>query len=247
MDIYPAIDLRNGSCVRLTQGDFAAETIYESDPIKQAALFEAAGAKWLHIVDLDGAKAGLPQQTELIKKIISSTSLNVQVGGGIRAATDVERLLASGAQRVIVGSMAIKQPEEVYSWFSSFGAQHLVLALDIRLDTTGTPEVLTQGWQVGSQMSAWDVLERFSPNGLQTLLCTDVSRDGMLGGTNRALYSAIQARYPQLAILASGGVNGADELRELHNNGLAGAIVGRAIYEKKLDLASLIKELTDAG
>lgn len=247
MEIFPAIDLRGGHCVRLSQGDFAAETVYEADPVRQAQSFATAGALWLHMVDLDGAKAGRPQQTALIGRVVESAGMRVQVGGGLRTRDDVATLLALGVQRVIVGSMAVKQPDEVKSWMAEFGADRIVLALDVRLDAAGTPEVLTHGWQAGSQTSLWQVLDSFMPAGLQTLLCTDVARDGMLSGTNHQLYSSIQSRYKTLAVLASGGVDGAGDLQALERLGLAGAIVGKAVYERKLDLAALIKELKNAG
>lgn len=247
MEIFPAIDLRGGQCVRLTQGDFAAETVYEPAPLRQAAAFAQAGARWLHVVDLDGAKAGTPQQTELLGRLTAATAMKVQVGGGIRTRQDVATLLALKVARVIVGSMAVREPDEVLGWMTEFGAKKIVLALDVRLDETGMPEVLTQGWQSGSRTSLWTVLDRFMPAGLQTLLCTDVARDGMLSGTNHTLYKAIQTRYPQLDVLASGGVDGAADLRALNDQGLAGAIVGRALYEKRLDISAALREFSHAG
>lgn len=247
MEIFPAIDVRGGQCVRLTQGDFAAETVYEPDPVCQAQYFAAAGVNWLHLVDLDGAKAGTPQQTAMIQRVTEATGLKVQVGGGIRSQADVAALLSLGVARVIVGSQAVKQPEEVKRWMQAFGPECIVLALDVRLDAAGMPEVLTQGWQAGSQISLWQAIDTYLSAGLKTLLCTDVARDGMLRGTNHQLYTSIQARYPELDVLASGGVDGADDLRTLNKLGVAGAVVGKAIYERRLDLASMVLELKNAG
>ncbi|HEU0117797.1 MAG TPA: 1-(5-phosphoribosyl)-5-[(5-phosphoribosylamino)methylideneamino] imidazole-4-carboxamide isomerase [Alphaproteobacteria bacterium] len=224
MKIFPAIDLKNGHCVRLTQGDFAAVTVYESDPVKQAHKFAAAEAEWLHIVDLDGAK-----------------------GGGIRDEKTIEELLGAGIKRVVVGSLAVKNVELVKSWLKKFGPDAIVLAFDVRLSDIGEPELLTHGWQAGSQISLWNILDQYADSGLKTILCTDVSRDGMLTGANYKLYEQIQMRWPKLGILASGGVSGLADLIKLARLNVAGAIVGKAIYEGRVDLAAAIKQVAHAG
>ncbi|HAX90717.1 MAG TPA: 1-(5-phosphoribosyl)-5-((5-phosphoribosylamino)methylideneamino)imidazole-4-carboxamide isomerase, partial [Rhodospirillaceae bacterium] len=150
MIIFPAIDLKNGACVRLARGDFNAATHYESDPVKQAKVFEDAGAAWLHIVDLDGAQAGSVQQLPLITAIAKSTTLKIQAGGGIRSEADIVALLDAGATRVVIGSTAVKDPALTCSWLKKFGGDKIVLALDVRLNKSGVPEVLTEGWQEGS-------------------------------------------------------------------------------------------------
>ena len=247
MEIFPAIDLKDGKCVRLTQGDFATAIIYEEDPVKQAQKFQDAGAKWLHMVDLDGARVGAMQQFDAIAKVVASTKLNVQVGGGIRDAAIVAKLLDAGVRRVIIGSLAVKDQKLVHDLFYQFGAKSIVLAFDVRMNDAGVPEILTHGWQSGSDISLWDILDSYMRLGLKTILCTDVSRDGMLEGSNHSLYRVIERRYPTLDILASGGVDGIDDLKALSELRLAGAITGKATYEKRIDLAEAIKLVTHAG
>lgn len=246
MDIFPAIDLKKGKCVRLTQGDFNKVTIYEADPVKQALKFYDAGSHWLHMVDLDGAKAGEVKQFDVIEAVVKSTKMKTQVGGGIRDEVVIEKLLGIGVQRVVIGSLAVKEPLKVQDWLKKFGSDKIVLAFDVRLDGDNQPEVLIHGWKSGSKQLLWDVLERYGDSGLKTILCTDISRDGMLSGTNHSLYSDIQKHAPQLDILASGGVNDIDDLNALANMGLAGAITGKAIYEGRIDLASAIQQVQNA-
>lgn len=247
MEIFPAIDLRKGKCVRLTQGDFATATIYESDPLKQAQKFKDAGATWLHMVDLDGAKIGEMQQFDIIAKIAQQTPLKIQVGGGIREEALIDRLIDVGIERVVIGSLAVKNPLQVQGWLKKYGPERIVLAFDVRLNSDSQPEILIHGWKSGSKQLLWDVLERYEGSGLKTLLCTDIGRDGMLAGTNNDLYKDIQERFPQLDILASGGVSNLADLLELAHLKLAGAITGKAIYEGRLDLADAIKQVRNVG
>lgn len=244
MIIYPAIDLKDGQCVRLKQGDFTAVTVYESDPLKMAARFAEAGAEWLHMVDLDGAKAGEMQQFDLIADVAKNLKLKIQVGGGIRSEKTVQRLLDAGVARVVVGSLAVKNRQLVQGWLREFGGDKIILAFDIRYHD-GEPEILTHGWQSGSQQLLWDVLDAYAGSGLQSVLCTDVSRDGMLEGTNHGLYQALRERWPDIAVLASGGVSGLEDLLELAKLGTAGAVVGKAIYEGKINLAKAIQQVRD--
>ncbi len=246
MIIYPAIDLKDGQCVRLTQGDFATATIYESDPLKQAETFAAAGASWLHMVDLDGARAGEMQQFDLIAKIAAASPLKIQVGGGIRSDKTIERLLKAGVARVVIGSLAVKNRILVKEWLRAFGARHFVLAFDIRFQD-GQPEILTQGWQHGSHQVLWDVLDAYDGIGLSDILCTDVGRDGMLAGANNELYQAIQGRVPNINVIASGGVSGLADVLALKKLGLQGVVIGKAIYEGRLDLAEALKQVAHAG
>lgn len=246
MIIYPAIDLKDGQCVRLKQGDFEQATIYESDPLRQAQKFAEAGAEWLHMVDLDGAKAGEMQQFDLIERVAKNTTLKIQVGGGLRSEKTVRHLLETGINRVVVGSLAVKNRALVQGWLKEFGGDKIILAFDIRYHDE-QPEILTHGWQSGSQQLLWDVLDAYADSGLQSILCTDVSRDGMLGGTNNALYQSIQERWPKIDVLASGGVSGVQDLLDLAKLGLSGAIVGKAIYEGRIDLADAIRQVKHAG
>ena len=236
MIIYPAIDLRGGRVVRLTEGRFDQEKSYGDDPLAVARDFAAAGSKWLHVVDLDGAKDPTRRQTPLVEKLAHESGLRVQTGGGIRDEDQIAALLAAGAQRVIVGSLAAKQPELVRGWLTKFGAERIILSPDVRLDESGTPRIAAAGWQETTGVVLEDFLTGFLSAGLLHILCTDISRDGKLTGPNTTLYAHLVKRFPSLQIQASGGVSSLDDLRALQTTGSAGAIVGRALYEKKFTL-----------
>lgn len=240
MEIFPAIDLQNGQCVRLTQGDFNAATVYESDPLLQARKFADAGAKWLHMVDLDGARAGDILQLNVIAAVARQKRLKLQVGGGIREASAISQLIDAGAHRVVVGSRAVKDPSTTKKWLKQFGAERVVLAFDVRLNEMDEPEVMTHGWQSGSQILMWDILSEYADSGLKTILCTDVGRDGMLMGTNHALYRTMRERWPELDILASGGVKDKVDLAVLAKIGVAGVVIGKALYEGRVNLADAL-------
>lgn len=247
MDIFPAIDLKGGQCARLKKGDFSNATVYGNDPVLQAQKFEGQGATWLHVVDLDGAKDGAARQTKLIETIIRSTSLRVQVGGGIRSARDIEVLLNCGARRVVIGSLAVAQPNTVRGWADMFGDERIVLALDIRLDEKNKPKILTRGWQDNSQKTLWDILAQYENGGTKTVLCTDVERDGTLAGPNLDLYSEIKKRFPSFDILASGGIACLDDIRALAKIRAAGAITGKALYENKFAFSEALQEAENVG
>ncbi len=236
MIVYPAIDLRGGQVVRLTEGRFDQEKNYGGDPLAVAKDFAAAGATWLHVVDLDGAKDPTKRQTALVQKLAGESGLRMQTGGGIREVAQVEALLGAGAQRVIVGSLAVKEPARVREWLGRFGGDRIVLAPDVRLDAKGTPRVAAAGWQESTGLALDDFLQAYLPAGLIHILCTDINRDGKLSGPNTALYARLVARFPSLQIQASGGVSSLDDLHALQSTGAAGAIVGRALYEKKFTL-----------
>jgi phosphoribosylformimino-5-aminoimidazole carboxamide ribotide isomerase len=247
MEIYPAIDLQKGQGVRLSKGDFASTVVYAPDPVAQAQKFEKDGAVWLHVVDLDGAEAGEVRQTELIAKMTRETSLKIQAGGGIRQEEDVRKLLDAGVARVVVGSLAVEKPHRILGWFAKFGADRFVLALDVRLYEDGEAEVLTKGWKQASGLKLEQAADPFLNAGLQTVLCTDVSRDGLLQGPNLALYGKLRRLWPDLSLLASGGVSNLSDLTALAACGASGAIVGKAIYENRVDLASALAEVRNAG
>ncbi len=236
MIIYPAIDLRGGRVVRLTEGKFDQEKSYGDDPLAVAKDFAASGATWLHVVDLDGAKDPAKRQTALVEQIARGSGLRMQTGGGIRDESQIAALLAAGARRVIVGSLAAKQPELVRGWLKKFGAEKIILSPDVRLDADGTPRVAAAGWQESTGVALDDFLNGFLAAGLVHILCTDISRDGKLTGPNSALYVELARKFPTLQIQASGGVSSLDDLRVLKTTGSAGAIVGRALYEKKFTL-----------
>ncbi len=232
--------------MRLKQGDFAAATVYESDPVLQARAFAAQGATELHVVDLDGAKDGAARQTETIKRIAAETALAVQAGGGVRSLADVEALLACGVRRVVIGSLAAQAPQTVQEWIKKFGGERFVLALDVRFNAQGVPMVLARGWQEDSAQSLWDVLALYEGKGGCNILCTDVERDGMLAGPNLVLYAELRARFSAFGLLASGGVGTLEDIRALAKLGAKGAIIGKALYEKKFTLAEVIQEASDA-
>ncbi|HEY8995000.1 MAG TPA: 1-(5-phosphoribosyl)-5-[(5-phosphoribosylamino)methylideneamino]imidazole-4-carboxamide isomerase [Lacunisphaera sp.] len=236
MIIYPAIDLRGGRVVRLTEGKFDQEKSYGDDPLAVARGFKAAGATWLHVVDLDGAKDPAKRQTPLVEKLARESGLRVQTGGGIRDDAQVATLLAAGVQRVIVGSLAVRQPDLVHGWLKTFGPEKIILSPDVRLDAAGVPRIAAAGWQETTGVALDDFLTGYLSVGLVHILCTDISRDGKLTGPNSALYAQLVKKFPSLQIQASGGVSSLDDLRVLKTTGSAGAIVGRALYEKKFTL-----------
>ncbi len=236
MIIYPAIDLRGGRVVRLTEGKFDQEKSYGDDPLAVAKDFAASGATWLHVVDLDGAKDPTKRQTALVEQIARGSGLRMQTGGGIREEAQIAALLAAGAQRVIVGSVAVKQPALVNDWLRKFGPEKIILSPYVRLDADGTPRVAAAGWQESTGVALDDFLNGFLTSGLKHILCTDISRDGKLTGPNTALYASLVKKFPALQIQASGGVSSLDDLRGLKPTGSAGVIVGRALYEKKFTL-----------
>ncbi|MBI3884426.1 MAG: 1-(5-phosphoribosyl)-5-[(5-phosphoribosylamino)methylideneamino]imidazole-4-carboxamide isomerase [Opitutae bacterium] len=240
MTIFPAIDLRGGRVVRLTEGRFDQEKSYGDDPLAVARGFADAGATWLHVVDLDGAKDPAKRQTALVARLVRASGLRIQTGGGIRTAAHVEALLARGAERVVIGSLAVTKPLLVARWLEKFGSEKLTLALDARADARGTFHLATAGWQETSALTAADLLVRFLPHGLRHVLCTDISRDGKLTGPNFALYAGLRARFPALQLQASGGVAALDDLRQLKSAHLAGAIIGRALYENRFTLAEAL-------
>jgi phosphoribosylformimino-5-aminoimidazole carboxamide ribotide isomerase len=243
MIIYPAIDLINGSCVRLEQGRFDAVTHYDTDPLARLKSFVEAGATWVHIVDLDGAKSGAPEQYELIGSLAKEASAKIQSGGGVRNHADVKALLEAGVACVVVGSAAVKNPNAVKLWLSEFGAETITLALDV-LPSGENFDVVVHGWTQDSGISLWSALDEYPIGVAKRILVTDVSRDGMLQGPNFALMQALRLRRPDLEIQASGGVRSVEDLHELKALGVAGAIVGKALYEGLIDLQEAIKNVS---
>ncbi|MBA3660916.1 MAG: 1-(5-phosphoribosyl)-5-[(5-phosphoribosylamino)methylideneamino]imidazole-4-carboxamide isomerase [Gammaproteobacteria bacterium] len=240
MIIYPAIDIRNSKCVRLYQGDFNRETIYSVDPISTAKKFAVDGAEWIHIVDLSGADDPDNNQLSLISTIITETNIKVQTGGGIRDKTQVEALLKIGAARVIVGSMAVQQPNEVSTWLNEFGADRIVLALDVIFNSSNQPMITTNAWKDISVQSLFDMIRFYERFGLKHVLCTNISLDGTLSGPDCNLYKQLLDKFPFLCLQASGGIRSLDDIKSLKNQGLSGAIVGRALYENKLELPEVL-------
>lgn len=230
----PAIDLQQGVCVRLLRGDFDDATRYGS-PFAQLQSFAEAGATWTHIVDLDAARTGEPAHYGLIAKLAHSSPSKIQCGGGIRRRTHVEQLLANGVSRVVVGSAAIKEPNEVRAWLKEFGAEQICLALDVRR-IGPVWEVVVSGWSEASGVSLDEALELYANEYVRHVLVTDVSRDGALSGPNSALIQRLSRQYPAISFQASGGVAKLSDLKTLKASGASAAIVGRALYEQRFKL-----------
>ena len=238
--IIPAIDLINGQVVRLYQGDYGQKTAYSSSPQARFDDYVAQGAEQLHLVDLDGAKDAKARQLALITELLAVTQAPVQVGGGVRSEQDVADLLAAGANRVVVGSTAVKSPDLVASWMEKYGPERIVLALDVNIDAQGNRQIAVAGWQENSGVSLEALIERFLPAGLKHVLCTDISRDGTLSGSNVELYRDLCARYPSVAFQASGGIGGLADIEELKDTGIRRVILGRALLEGKFDVKEAI-------
>lgn len=234
--IIPAIDLIDGCVVRLHQGDYGARRDYGEDPLARLQRYQASGAQLLHIVDLTGAKDPKARQIPLLRELLGNLSIPVQTGGGIRSADDVRSLLDAGAARVVVGSAAVKRTDEVAGWMKTFGADKLVLALDVRINQAGNAEVAVSGWQENSGVLMDDLIRAFEPAGLRYVLTTDISKDGTLAGPNTALYAKLAQTFPNIDFQASGGIGSLDDIRAVSHTGAAGVIVGRALLEGKFTL-----------
>lgn len=238
MLIYPAIDLMGGRCVRLELGDFDAATEY-GDPFAQIDAFARAGAQWVHIVDLDGAKTGQPVQHDLIGRLARETDLRVQCGGGVRERAHVESLLYVGASRVVVGSAALRRPSEVREWIGDLGVDRVCCAFDLRSESAGF-EVAIDGWSKGAGATLTDALALYPPGAVRHVLATDISRDGVLTGANVELVRQIATARPDLDVQASGGVASLADLPALRAAGAAGVIIGRALYERRFTLEAAL-------
>ncbi|HVW68339.1 MAG TPA: 1-(5-phosphoribosyl)-5-[(5-phosphoribosylamino)methylideneamino]imidazole-4-carboxamide isomerase [Steroidobacteraceae bacterium] len=247
MLLIPAIDLRNGRCVRLYQGDFGAETRYEHEPHELLARYRDLGASWLHVVDLDGAKDGVSANRTIIIALASQRAVKLQVGGGVRSAAVIEDLLEHGVERVVIGSAAVERPDEVATWLTRFGSDRICLALDIRIDSGGEPRVRTHGWREGTAISLWEAVSRFPDGMVKHVLCTDIERDGALTGPNFNLYRTALARFPRFSWQASGGVRSAADLASLTDVGVTAAVSGKALLEDRITPEELRPFLPDAS
>ena len=235
MIVFPAIDLVKGQAVRLYKGDYAQMTVYDRDPLHTARLFEEAGASWVHVVDLEGARDGSTPNFETVREIARKTRLNVEIGGGIRSMDVIDRYMQAGVKRVILGTAAITDEELVEKAAAAYG-EGLALGADVR-----EGHIAIKGWMELSSMTLDAFCERFSEAGVRTLICTDISRDGAMAGTNREMYAALQ-KSSHMNIVASGGVSTLDDIRTLAAMGLYGAIVGKAYYTGAIDLKRAIEE-----
>lgn len=246
MLVIPSIDLRGGHCVRLLKGEFQAETRYDIDPRELLERYADAGVRWLHLVDLDGARDGTPGNRELIRQMATQARVRIQLGGGLRNRALVEEALASGVSRAVIGSAAVEQPELLGELLAAHGPERICLAVDVRVDAGGMPRVRTRGWVQEHQLSLWELLESCADTPLQHVLCTDIERDGALGGPGFALYEEAQQRFPRIAWQASGGIRDAGDLARLADMGLAAAISGKALLEGRIQLEELQPFLLDA-
>jgi phosphoribosylformimino-5-aminoimidazole carboxamide ribotide isomerase len=234
MKIIPAIDLKDGKCVRLYKGDFDKTTEYSNDPVEMGRRFSALDVRDLHMVDLDGARSGEQKNHAIVQAIAAETGLDIQLGGGIRDRSSVAKWLNNGVRRCVIGSMAINEVRTVAEWLAEFGSERIVLALDVKLAADGTPMLTTHGWTEDVGVSLWDCIDSYSGSGLKHVLCTDVSRDGAMAGPNIELYVEALRRCPGLEWQASGGVRNIGDLDQLRSCGLPAAISGRALLDGEI-------------
>lgn len=234
IEIIPAIDIIDGKCVRLSQGDYSKKNEYEASPLAMAKKYEGAGVSRVHLVDLDGAKNGKPCNLGTLRKIACDTSLDIEWGGGVKSRQHLDEVFAAGANHVIIGSLAVKQPELMEEWLKEFGGDRIILGADLR-----DGKVSVSGWLEDSEVSIDDIITRFIPFGLKEAIVTDISKDGMLQGPNVQLYTDLSIRYPEVSFTVSGGVSKMEDIAELDQLGLPRVIVGKAIYEGNIPLESI--------
>jgi phosphoribosylformimino-5-aminoimidazole carboxamide ribotide isomerase len=236
MEIIPAIDIIEGKCVRLTQGDYGQKKVYNERPLEVALAFQDAGLKRLHLVDLDGAKAGAVRNWKVLEAIAGKTELVVDFGGGIKTAADVEIVFKSGAALATVGSIAVKDGPLFVSWLEQYGAERFLLGADVKNE-----KIAVSGWLETTDRWVYDFIREYIEKGVRQVFCTDVSKDGLLQGPALELYKNIVEKFPELYFIASGGVSGMDDVRRLEEAGCKGVIIGKAIYEGRIALTELSK------
>lgn len=234
MELIPAIDIIDGQCVRLTKGDYAQKTVYRNHPWEVAKEFETYGFKRLHVVDLDGAKAKHIVNSDVLQKITTETSLTVDFGGGIKTDEDIEKAFANGAQMVTVGSIAVTNPELFLSWIKKYGADRMILGADVR-----NGKISINGWKEDSSEDLLPFLRKYVDAGVTNVLCTEISKDGTLQGPAIDLYKRIMQEYPNLHLIASGGVSSIDDIKSLEAAGIPAVVFGKAIYEGRINLKEL--------
>jgi phosphoribosylformimino-5-aminoimidazole carboxamide ribotide isomerase len=236
MRIIPAIDIIEGKCVRLTQGDYAQKKVYHENPLEVARSFEEAGLKYLHLVDLDGAKAGKVMNWSVIESITSQTNLKVDFGGGIKTEGEINRLFQAGVRQVNLGSIAVRNANMVEGWIKKYGTDKIILSADVKDEM-----ISTGGWLEDSTISIVEFIKDYLKKGITFIACTDIGTDGMLQGPNVALYSKLLNSFPSIKLIASGGVSRISDLENLEKIKVDGVIVGKAIYEGKVELNDLVK------
>lgn len=236
MRIIPAIDIIDGKCVRLSQGDYAQKTVYNENPLEVAKQFEDAGLKYLHLVDLDGAKARQVINWKVLESITTKTNLQVDFGGGIRTTEDLKTVFNSGAKQITAGSISVNDREAVLAWISEFGTEKIILGADAK-----NGRIATHGWLDDSGLDVIEFISDYRQNGIEYVVCTDIAKDGMLEGPSIELYKQILTKIGDLKLIASGGVSSIEDLINLKEIGCEAAIVGKAIYEQKITLKELVE------
>ena len=234
IELIPAIDIIDGKCVRLSEGDYARSKVYSDSPATMAKRFEAIGFKRLHVVDLDGAKSKHIVNEAALREITASTSLTVDFGGGIKTDSDIDKAFAAGASMVTIGSVAVTNPELMEAWIAKYGAERLILGADVR-----NGKIAINGWKESSAVDLLPFIGQYVEKGITKVLCTDISKDGMLGGTAVALYKEVMQTFPTLHLIASGGVSCKEDIEQLQREGIPAVVFGKAIYEGKINLKEL--------
>jgi phosphoribosylformimino-5-aminoimidazole carboxamide ribotide isomerase len=234
MRIIPAIDIIEGKCVRLSQGDYNRKTVYNEDPLEVAQQFEDAGIRYLHLVDLDGAKAGKIINWKVLESIANHTQLIIDAGGGIKTEEDLKVVLSSGAKQANIGSLAVSKPDVVFDWINRFGSEVIILSADVKGN-----QVAVAGWMENSGIELNDLMRKYVENGLRYVVCTDISKDGMLQGPSIDLYKQLLTDFPAVQLIASGGVATIEDVDTLNTIGVNGVIIGKAIYEGRIKLSEL--------
>jgi phosphoribosylformimino-5-aminoimidazole carboxamide ribotide isomerase len=234
MEIIPAIDIIEGKCVRLTQGDYSQKKVYNEHPLEVARQFEDAGLRRLHLVDLDGAKAGAVRNWKVLETIAGKTALIVDFGGGIKTAADIDIVFNSGAALATVGSIAVKDGPLFVGWLQEYGAGRFLLGADVKNE-----KIAVSGWMETTDRWVYDFIREYIEKGVRQIFCTDVNKDGLLQGPSLELYKNIVEKFPELHFIASGGVSGMDDVRRLEEVGCKGVIIGKAIYEGRISLTEL--------
>jgi phosphoribosylformimino-5-aminoimidazole carboxamide ribotide isomerase len=235
--IIPAIDLIGGKCVRLTKGDYNSEKVYHENPVDMASFFEESGATHLHIVDLEAAGGHVDAHKDLIKQIINNTSMKIQIGGGIKKADQIEFLLSCGASQVIIGSKAQTDKDLVIGWMETFGSERIIIGADVNEGM-----IATHGWKRTSGESLVDFISVYRDAGAKDFLCTDIAKDGMLEGPSLSLYQQMKSIFKDISLIASGGVTSEQDIKDLIHIGMNKIIVGKAIYENRMDIGKLIND-----
>lgn len=236
MKIIPAIDIIDGKCVRLSQGDYSSKKIYNENPLEVARMFEDCGFEYLHMVDLDGAKSGKVVNSKILGQIAGSTKLKIDFGGGIKSHEDINKVFENGAQQVIIGSVAVQDPDLMSSWIRKYGVKKIILGADVK-----DLFIATNGWLETSRYSLFSFLEKYYNQGIRTVLCTDISKDGMLEGPSFELYNIIMKQFKDLDLIASGGISCIEDVIRLKSEGIPSVVIGKAIYENRIDLHELSK------